>query len=84
MNTIALKPPTFWTSQLEVWFAQTEVQFNLCPIVTDDTKYYYMYVIAALDQETAVCLVDLIGQPPDADKYTTLKNQLLNTLGLNR
>ena len=66
MDAVALKLPTFWASQPEVWFAQTEAQFNLCAIVADDTKYYY--VIAALGQETAARLVDLIGQPPGVDK----------------
>ena len=82
MDTIARKLPTFWTSQLEVWFTQTEAQFNLRAIVADDTKYYY--VIVALNQETTACFVDLIGQPPDADKYATLKKRLLDTFGLDR
>ena len=61
MDAVALKLPTFWTSQPEVWFAQIKAQFNLHTIVADDTNYYY--VIAALDQEAAPRLVDLIGQP---------------------
>ena len=82
MDAVSLKLPTFWTSQPEVWFAQTEAQFNLRGIVADETKYYY--VIAALDQDTASRLIDLIGQPPENEKYQTLKERLLNTFGLSK
>jgi len=40
-HTVSLKLPI-----LEVWFAQAEVQFNICAIMADDTKYFY--VLAAL------------------------------------
>ena len=82
VDAVSLKLPAFWTSQPEVWFAQTEAQFNLRAIVADETKYYY--VIAALDQETASRLMDLIGQPPADGKYQALKNRLINTFGLNK
>ena len=82
VDAVSLKLPTFWTSQPEVWFTQTEAQFNLRGIVADETKYYY--VIAALDQETASRLMDLIGHPPDDNKYQALKNRLINAYGLNR
>ena len=59
MDAVSLKLPTFWTSQLEVWFVQTEAQFNLHDIVGDKTKY--MFVIAVLNQGTASQLIDLIG-----------------------
>ena len=42
-----LKLPTFWTTCPLAWFAQTEAQFSLRNISSDDTKYYY--VVAALD-----------------------------------
>ena len=82
VDAVLLKLLTIWTSQPEVWFAQTKVQFNLRSIVADETKYYY--VIAALNQETVSRLLDLTGQPPDTEKHQTLKDHLLNTLGLNR
>ena len=65
-NTVLLKLPTFWTSQPEVWFVQTEAQFNLRCITNDDTKYFY--VLAALDQSTAMRLLDFINHPLDGDK----------------
>ena len=81
-NAVALKLPTFSTSQPEVWFAQAEAQFSLRGITADDTKYYY--VIAALDQPTATRLLDLISGPPEDDKYSTLKTRLTDTFGLSK
>ena len=81
-HAVSLKLPTFWTSQPAVWFAQTEAQFTLRGITTDATKYFY--VLAALDQDTATRLLDLISNPPDNEKYGTLKDRLLSTFGLNR
>jgi hypothetical protein len=57
-HTVSLKLPTFWTAQPDVWFAQAETQFNLRGITADDTKYY---VLAALDQDTATRVLDLIA-----------------------
>ena len=81
-HAVSLKLPTFWTSQPEVWFAQAEAQFNLRGITTDDTKYFY--VLAALDQQTATRLLDLISQPPADNKYRTLKDRLISTFGLSK
>ncbi len=76
-HAVSLKLPTFWTSQPEVWFAQVEAQFNLHSITADDTKYFY--VLAALDQSTATCLLDPIARPPTDEKYKTLKDRLIET-----
>ena len=81
-HAVSLKLPTFWTSQPEVWFAQAEAQFNLRRITADDTRYFY--VLAALDQQTATRLLDLISQPPADGKYQTLKDRLISTFGLSK
>ena len=60
-NAVALKLPTFWYSQPEVWFAQAEAQFALRNITVDATKYFY--IVAALDQDAATRLLDLITNP---------------------
>ncbi len=80
-NAVALKLPTFWYSQPEVWFAQAEAQFALRNITVDATKYFY--IVAALDQDAATRLLDLITNPPEADKYAALKDRLLRTFGLS-
>ena len=79
-HAVSLKLPTFWTAQPEVWFAQTEAQFRLRKIDADETRYYY--TVAALDQDTAIRVLDL-NNPPDSDKYRALKSHLLDTFGLS-
>ena len=81
-NAVALKLPTFWTSQPEVWFTQAEAQFHIRGITADTTKYYY--VVAALDQPTAGRLLDALQSPPAENKYEHIKEQLLRTFGLTR
>ena len=59
-----------------------EAQFHIRKITADETKYYY--VLSALDQDTAARLLDLIGNPPNEDKYPTLKQRLIATLCLSK
>ena len=80
-HAVAVKLPTFWPSQPDVWFVQVEAQFHLRKITNNDTKYYH--VLAALDQDTVTRLIDLITSPPDDDKYTALKTWLTETFGLS-
>ena len=80
-QAVSLKLPTFWTSQPEVWFAQAEAQFELCKVTVDATKYFY--VLAALDQPTAMRLIDLINLSPDGAKYKSLKDRMIGTFGLS-
>jgi len=75
-SKVALKLPTVWTTQPEIWFAEAEAQFNIRGVTSDDTKYY---IVAALDQDTAVRLLDTLQCPPTINKYSSLKNQLLKT-----
>ena len=44
-NAVAIKLPTFWAQQPEVWFLQAEAQFHIRKITDDTTKYYH--VVAA-------------------------------------
>ena len=80
-HAVSMKLPTFWTVQPEVWFVQAEAQFRLRRIDADETRYYY--VVAALDQDTAARVLDLVNTPPDSDKYVALKTRLLDTFGLS-
>ena len=80
VSTVAVKLPTFWPAQLATWFIQAEAQFALRGITTDSTKYYH--VIAALDQDTALRITDVIQNPPQDGKYDALKKRLFQTLEL--
>ncbi len=81
VNAVALKLPQFWQNQPRVWFGQAEAQFQVRNITQDDTKYYY--ALAALDQDTATRVVDLIEHPPANDKYNALKDRLITTFALS-
>lgn len=61
-NAVSIKLPTFWTAQPHVWFQQAEAQFTICGITADETKY--AYIVAAMDQDTASRLLDLLSHPP--------------------
>ena len=79
---VSLKLPIFWTAQPLVWFAQVEAQFAIKNISADATKYYY--IVSALDASTAGRLVDLLSNPPAANKYQTIKDRLTDTFALSR
>ena len=81
-NASLLKLPTSWTAQPDVWFTQAKAQFNLWGITASDTRYFH--VLAALDQETPMRLLDLISQPPAEYKYKELKDRLFATFDLSR
>ena len=84
LEAVTLKLPTFWTTCPLAWFAQTEAQFSLRNISSDDTKYYY--VVAALDKHTKSPLeefsvpakrfshinVDIVGPLPFSSGFTYL------------
>lgn len=82
LNAVAIKLPTFWTTQPNVWFTQAEAQFHIKKVTEDSTKYYY--VISALDQSTASRIIHVLSNPPAEGKYDNLKKKLLETFGLSR
>ena len=81
-NAVSLKLPIFWTSQPQVWFQQAEAQFTIRNITVDNTKY--AYVVAALDQDTASRLLDLLRNPPVESRYNTIKARLIQTFSSSR
>ena len=81
-NAVAIKLPSFWSTQPQLWFVQAEAQFQLRKITEDVTKYYH--VVAALDQETSKRIVDVLTNPPADKPYDALKERLLATFGLSK
>ena len=65
-----------------MWLQQAEAQFALRKITADDTKYFY--VVADLDQETASRLIDFLENPPEEDRYGSIKKRLLSTFDLSQ
>ncbi|KAK3792624.1 hypothetical protein RRG08_035956 [Elysia crispata] len=81
IEAVALKLPTFWTTCPLAWFAQTEAQFALRNLSSDDTKYFH--VVAALDSQTATRVLSVIASPPLTNKYEALKSFLCSAFGLS-
>lgn len=77
---VAIKLPTFWPKRAEIWFAQAEAQFAIKQINADLTKY--SYVVAALDEDTAGRVLNIIRDPPATGKYPTLKDRLIGAYKL--
>lgn len=80
-DAVSIKLPNFWSAQPKVWFNQVEAQFFIRGIKQDETKFFH--VIAALDQETALRIPDLLEDPPAENKYNSIKNRLIGTFGLS-
>ena len=51
-------------------------------VTADNTKYHY--VVAALDQTTALRVIDVLEDPPQHNKYDNLKPPLTDIFGLSR
>ena len=79
-NAVAIKLPTFWTEQPDIWFTPAESQFQIRNISADETNYYH--VVAALDQIAAKHIITILSNPPEENKHGTLNDILINTYGL--
>ena len=58
-----------------VWFAQVEAQFVTRNVTSQRTRFDY--VVAALSNEFATEVRDIILSPPEADAYSKLKDLLI-------
>ena len=82
ISAVAMKLPTFWPERAKVWVFQAEAQFTLKGIVADETQYYY--ILAALDQDAATQIIDLLEKPSASDKYQAIRKRLLTTFSLDK
>ncbi|GFT21443.1 uncharacterized protein NPIL_426621 [Nephila pilipes] len=76
VSHVAAKLPPLWKQNIKLWFLQAEANFELSGIITNDVTKYNN-VIAAIDSEILSVVSDLLFDPPHADRYTTLKNRLM-------
>ncbi|GFR77318.1 transposon Ty3-G Gag-Pol polyprotein [Elysia marginata] len=76
---VSVKLPEFWVTSPEIWFARIEAQFSIKDITQDTTKYDYL--VSALDFKTAEEVRDVLVNPPQKDKYHSLKSALIKTFG---
>jgi hypothetical protein len=75
---VAVRLPSFWAEQPDVWFAQAEAQFSLVGITNEWTKFHH--VISQLDHRYAAEVRDIITSPPQQEPYTMLRTELLDRL----
>ena len=68
--------PEFWEENIPLWFIQVETLFQLRRVTSD--KQQFCYVISKLQRNILPLVEDIIRNPPDANKYKTLKEAVLN------
>ena len=74
VSRIAVKPPPFCRNDPALWFIQLDAQFKLGNITADETMFYT--AISALDSEVLQSVREVILNPPESEKYKTLKEKL--------
>lgn len=81
IQAVHLKLPPFWEKNPQLWFVQAEVQFTVYKVVADSTKY--CHAVAALPPQICETVYDVLMNPPDNQKYATLKTALINRHALS-
>ncbi|XP_067125308.1 uncharacterized protein [Centruroides vittatus] len=75
---VAVKPPSFWSKNPALWFAQLESQFVLANISHNETKY--SHVVASLSERMTTKVQDILATPPNTDKYKAIKRALIDRM----
>lgn len=76
ISHVAVKLPPLWKNNIAVWFIRVEANFAVANITNDNTKYNHL--LASIDPDSITAVTDLILNPPQTDKYKTLKDRLIN------
>lgn len=79
---VGVRCPPFCPEEPALWFAQLEGQFVLSKVSSDTTKYYY--VTTQLETKYALQVKDIITNPPETNKYTKLKTELISRLSASQ
>lgn len=82
VSKVAIRVPPFWPARPEVWFQQIEAQFILNGITADTTKFYH--IMSQLEPKYAEEVLDIYADPPETNKYGTLKSELLKRLSTSQ
>ncbi|KOC59093.1 hypothetical protein WH47_10919 [Habropoda laboriosa] len=81
MNRIGIHISPFCPEQPKTWFTKVEAQFVLSGVTNDYIKFYH--VIAQLDTKYATEVQDITDDPPETQKYETLKRELIQRLSVS-
>ncbi|XP_071444855.1 uncharacterized protein [Hetaerina americana] len=82
VNRVTMRVPPFWPEKPALWFSQLEVQFSLAGITSEATKY--SHVVAQLDNRHALEVEDIFVNPPRADPYQKIKEELIQRLSVSQ
>ena len=80
IHAVSLKLPTFLAARPDVWFQQTEAQFNLRNITDSTTQYFYL--LTSLDAVVAERMAGDVSLTLAVGKYEYLKSKLMGVYGL--
>ena len=72
---LAVKLPPLWWNNIKLWFVQWMSNFQLSEITNDITKYYN--IVTAIDPETLTAVSNILLNPPEQNKYNTLKSRTI-------
>lgn len=81
-SRIGLRVSPCWPEQPGIWFNQIEAQFVLNGVTADHTKFYY--IMFQLEPKYALEVQDIFVNPPETDKYETLKKELIQRLSTSQ
>lgn len=73
-----VKLPPFWHEDPQSYFAMAELKFSLFRITSDASKF--QHVASNFDAKLVSLCRDLILNPPQRDKYNSLKQRVLSAL----
>lgn len=79
VQAVSIKLPEFWSEDPEVWFVRVEAQLRSRSVTADQTKFDY--VVGTLDNRTAAEIKGVLTNPPQSNKYQTIKDALLQAFG---
>lgn len=75
VSAVSIKVPPFWKANPALWFCQLEAQFENSHITVDRTMYNS--AVMSIDSSVLSQVSDIVLNPPNENKYLTLKNRLL-------
>ena len=81
VQVAALKLPTFWPSDPELWFAQVEAQFATRGITKQLTTIFH--VVTSLSPDVAAEVRDLVVNRPESSPYDELRAELIRRTSLS-
>ena len=83
VQVVDVKIPKFQPENVELWFANLELQFKRKRIIKDERKYDDTLSALAENQQVFSRFTQLIRFPPLTDKYETLKKAVFEKYALS-